>query len=173
MCVTEIQRVDVLQLAPRMFQKAMITEHERTELTSRLTSLDRGNKLTEIMMRKYSVDWLVKFCQCLLESYACERSLDIHYTLFQQIKGRGMCIVASLLQLTLEREYFCLNVHIVLLKHEQILIVLSVVVNSYKQLFNDIPNTYIASIFFLQFMLSLWTIHVNKSQVINYCNLTI
>lgn len=94
-----------------MYQKAMITDHERTELTSRLTSLDRGNKLTEIMMQKYSVRWLVKFCQCLLESYARERSLDIHYTLFQQIKGTGMRIVASLLQLTLEKGIFCLNVH--------------------------------------------------------------
>jgi len=115
MCVTDILRADCDQLAPRMFKNSLITERERTELTNPLQ--DQGNKLTEIMMRKYSVNWLVKFCQCLLESYASERGLDIHYTLFQKIKGTGMCIVASLFQLTLEKGmFFCLNVHIIL-KH--------------------------------------------------------
>jgi len=85
----DVMRADSLQLAPYMHRKSILTDHEHAQLINRqITDLDRRNRLTEIMMQRYTVGWLLRFCQCLLESYACERSLGCHYKLFQQIKEK-------------------------------------------------------------------------------------
>ena len=89
----DVKRADSLQLAPYMHRKSILTDHEHAQLINRqITDLDRRNRLTEIMMQRYTVGWLLRFCQCLLESYACERNLGCHYKLFQQIKEKGMYV---------------------------------------------------------------------------------
>ena len=89
----DVKRAHSLQLAPYMNRKSILTDHEHQQLINRqITELDRINKLTEIMMQRYTVGWLLRFCQCLLESYAREQSLSSHYKLFQQIKEKGTYI---------------------------------------------------------------------------------
>jgi len=89
----DVKRAHSLQLAPYMHRESILTDHEHQQLINhQITGLDRRNKLTEIMMQRYTVGWLLRFCQCLLESYAREQSLGSHYKLFQQIKEKGAYI---------------------------------------------------------------------------------
>ena len=88
----DVRHAKILQLIPYMHQKCIITGHEHQQLSNpQATDLVRGNFLARILMGR-NAHWLLKFCQCLLESYESEHGLDIHYKLFQQIKGEGMCI---------------------------------------------------------------------------------
>ena len=91
-----MDRADIPQLVQSMHQKCIITDHEHEQLTnSQTTHLERKNHLTQILMRR-DIGWLLKFCQCLLETYASERGLDGHYVLLQQIKGQGMTTLSPM-----------------------------------------------------------------------------
>lgn len=95
----EMKSVKILQLVPYMHRKFIITQHEHELLTNpQTTNLQRGNLLTKVLMGRNAY-WLLKFCQCLLESYESECGLDYHYILFKRIKGECMYTV-SLIGLT-------------------------------------------------------------------------
>ena len=79
----------IRHLAPYMQQKLIITDVEHQQLTSPQTSDLQNECFTKLLMQR-DIQWLLKFCQCLLESYESECGLDIHYKLFQRIRGEGM-----------------------------------------------------------------------------------
>lgn len=92
----DFKRACILQLAPCMHGKSILTDDDHARLVSpHVTDMQRRNLLREIAMQKCTVGWLLIFGQCLLESYVRERSLGSHYKLFQQIKQQGMCITLS------------------------------------------------------------------------------